>query len=128
MADITDGTSNTYLVGEKYLDPDYYTTGQDLGTTNPPDGRQRRLLRRVDRPANPLARMYSPRPDTPGSSTASPGRFGSAHLAGFQMSFCDGSVRMMSYSIDQETHRRLTNRKDGLTIHGEELLQPRRLR
>ena len=35
---------------------------------------------------------------------------------GFQMSFCDGSVHMVSYWIDAETHRRLGNRKDGLTI------------
>ena len=33
MADITDGTSNTYLVGEKYMDVDYYETGQDMATT-----------------------------------------------------------------------------------------------
>ena len=31
MADVTDGASNTYMLGEKYLDPDFYITGQDLG-------------------------------------------------------------------------------------------------
>ena len=29
MTDITDGTTDTYLLGEKYLDTDYYQTGQD---------------------------------------------------------------------------------------------------
>ena len=31
MADITDGASNTFLCGEKYIDPDWYFTGQDCG-------------------------------------------------------------------------------------------------
>ena len=31
MADVTDGTSNTYLAGEKYIDPDYYANGSDGG-------------------------------------------------------------------------------------------------
>ena len=29
IADITDGTANTYLAGEKYVDPDGYETGQE---------------------------------------------------------------------------------------------------
>ena len=32
LADVTkNGTSNTYLLGEKYLDPDNYANGQDMG-------------------------------------------------------------------------------------------------
>ena len=29
VADITDGISNTYLIGERYMNPDYYATGTD---------------------------------------------------------------------------------------------------
>ncbi|MBU4398818.1 MAG: DUF1559 domain-containing protein, partial [Planctomycetes bacterium] len=109
---ITDGTSNTYLAGERYLRPDHYFDGLDgdddqgwvVGldydvarwTTN--DGGS------------------TPMQDTPGYFNWL--AFGSAHANGFQMAFCDGSVDMINYSIDPETHRRLGNRKDGLTIDG----------
>src|SRR5262249_29394734 len=32
-ADVTNGASNTYLAGEKYMNPDYYRTGNDFGDT-----------------------------------------------------------------------------------------------
>ena len=47
--------------------------------------------------------------------------FGSAHLAGFNMALCDGSVRTISYSIDLMTHIHLANRKDGNRIDGRKL-------
>ena len=53
-------------------------------------------------------------PDTPGYNACY--NFGSAHLVGFNMALCDGSVRMISYSIDMMTHIHLANRHDGFAI------------
>ncbi len=37
------------------------------------------------------------------------------------MGLCSGSVQMISFTIDVETHRRLGNRKDGMAIDGKKL-------
>ena len=105
-SDVTDGTSNTYLLGEKYLDPDAYVNGSDLGDNEAAlIGDDHDITRWTSEAAHC---------DTPGSPY--PKSFGSAHSNGFNMAFCDGSVDSISYSIDIEMHRRLSNRSDGLPV------------
>jgi len=108
VARIRDGLSNTYLLGEKYLNPDLYSTGSDLG-----DNQDAFIGFEADnhRFTN-LA--YPPRQDTPGYTDFKP--FGSVHAGGFTMSFCDGSIRTVSHTVSPETHRRLGNRQDRLPV------------
>jgi prepilin-type N-terminal cleavage/methylation domain-containing protein/prepilin-type processing-associated H-X9-DG protein len=122
MSDVTDGTTNTYLAGEKSLNPDYYSTGEDNGDNEDALMGDNHDITRwgaqsVDYSTNPPTAQYLPPfPDTPGVVTNI--SFGCAHANGLHMAFCDGSVQMISYGIDQETHRRLCNRKDGMAIDG----------
>ena len=112
---ITDGTSNTYMVGEKNLNPDYYSTGGSLGDNQAWDvGWTADNVRIVGIIKNPPPPDCQPVQDTPGYDSAI--NFGSAHASGFGMAFCDGSVAFLSYSIDPEVHRRLGNREDSLPI------------
>ncbi|MCH2113302.1 MAG: DUF1559 domain-containing protein [Pirellulales bacterium] len=112
MRQITDGTSNTYMVAEKYLNPDKYSTGTDSGDNeNMYMGFNEDIVRWT---GDGVELLLPPLPDTPGVW----GRngFGSAHAGLMNAAFCDGSVRSISYSIDEEIHRRLGNRKDGLPV------------
>ncbi|MHB1036190.1 MAG: DUF1559 family PulG-like putative transporter [Pirellulales bacterium] len=105
-SDIVDGTSNTYLLGEKYVDAEHYSDGRTCGD----DGNLYMAAEyNVVRSIGTL-----PLQDTPGYSGVD--MFGSAHSGRFHMVFCDGSVRAVSYSIDSETHRRLGLRNDGLSV------------
>jgi prepilin-type N-terminal cleavage/methylation domain-containing protein/prepilin-type processing-associated H-X9-DG protein len=111
IAWISDGTSNTYMVGEKCTNPDCYTTGMAVGDN------EGIFTGQVD--DNYRISYYPPQQDTPG--TDSEFIFGSAHAGSFNISLCDGSVRTINYTIDAETHRRLGNREDGLPITDREL-------
>ena len=108
---IRDGLSNTYLAGEKWCNPDLYNTGTDGADDQSAyigfDGD-------IERCGNV---SYPPYQDQPGGGAYNFG-FGSAHANGFQMAFCDGSVQMMSYTIDPVIHGYLANRDDGQPIDG----------
>jgi prepilin-type N-terminal cleavage/methylation domain-containing protein len=115
-AQIRDGATNTYLIGERYIDPDHYTNGSSPGNDQGwVVGHDFDAFRCTDfnaaDPAN--SAKYKPRRDTPGLNVRE--MFGSAH-SNFHMSMCDGSVHSIAYSIDQEIHFRLGNRDDGQAI------------
>ena len=113
IAAIRDGTSNTYLVGERYNNPDHYFDGlagdDDQGWDT---GIDTDTARWTDNNS-----AMQPAQDTAGSGSGNL-NFGSAHASGFNMVFCDGSVQSISYSIDSLTHRYLGNRNDGELIDG----------
>jgi prepilin-type N-terminal cleavage/methylation domain-containing protein len=115
--DIKDGMGNTYLFGERNLNPDYYNrpghTGNDQGWTT---GRDFDNFRATDWRANdPVnSSTYAPRRDRQGDNNRE--AFGSAHPFIFYMAFCDGGVRGIRYTINQETHWRYGNRRDGQAI------------
>jgi prepilin-type N-terminal cleavage/methylation domain-containing protein len=113
FGDIKDGTTNTYFAAEKYVNPDHYTTGQlPDDNTSMYQGHDWDVLRSGNANLMPMQ-------DRTGLSHN--GAFGGPHSSGFMVVLCDGSVRLIGYTIDADTHTRLCNRKDGLVIDGSKL-------
>ena len=108
MAHITDGPSQTYLIGERSENPDYYLTGtncdDDQGWSQGYDFDTFRWT------------YGTPQQDIPGYGGCGV-IFGSSHAVSFNMAFCDGSVHSINYNIDATTHARLGNRKDHYAIN-----------
>jgi prepilin-type N-terminal cleavage/methylation domain-containing protein/prepilin-type processing-associated H-X9-DG protein len=109
---IVDGMSNTYLLGERYLNPDYYARGDNNGNDQGwSSGHDFDVFRATDYSASDPVKSseYFPRMDRKGVNNRQ--AFGSAHLV-FNMAFCDGSVRGMQYTISPINHYRMGNRED----------------
>ncbi len=105
MGEIKDGSSNTYMAGERNQNPDHYATGsEDDNDQNLYIGHDRDVARYANQ-------SFLPKQDRAGASGYC-WNFGSAHANGYNMVMCDGSVRSFSYSIDGEIHARLGNRMD----------------
>jgi len=103
IANITDGTSNTYMIGEKYLDPGQYDTGargndNETWCTGFNNDNYRTAF---DQPARDRENLDLGR------------AFGSPHPAGFYMAYCDGHVALVQWDIDLQLHRNQANRYDG---------------
>jgi hypothetical protein len=101
---ITDGSSNTMVIGEKRLDPRFYTLGEwhdDVGWTS---GWDPDILRST-------ACELGPDEETEDGGIAG-FRFGSAHAGAMNAGFADASVRSIRYDIDPEVFNRLGHRSD----------------
>lgn len=103
IGDVRDGVTKTYMIGEKYINPDFYTTGQDPGDNEATyigeNGDNNRWTEKM------LLR------DTPGLVTWQV--FGSAHYSGINMAMCDGSVHLVNFDVDAQIHRQSGHRSDG---------------
>jgi prepilin-type processing-associated H-X9-DG protein len=118
MRQVSDGTTSTYLIGEKHVYYDNYETGRDFGDnetwcTGFNNDNFRTSARRVS--GNIVEALPIPdgqkNPDLPAVH-----RFGAPHSAVWNISFCDGSVQSLSFEIDWQVHRYLGNREDGNVV------------
>ncbi|OWK43800.1 DUF1559 domain-containing protein [Fimbriiglobus ruber] len=123
MTDITDGTSNTLMVGETLLVPDsstsndfhgrYYNnwTGESLfSTLQPPNTAQGDIMYQcITIPNVPCA----------GSTTSGVVKYArSRHTGGVNAALADGSVRFIANSIDAPTYLYLGTRAGGEVLSG----------
>jgi prepilin-type N-terminal cleavage/methylation domain-containing protein/prepilin-type processing-associated H-X9-DG protein len=105
VAQISDGTSNVFLCGEKYINPSHYFDGIAHGDNWCPFGG-----------FDPQTERYyylPPRQDTPNYDSDC---WGSPHAGMCNMAFCDGSVHQISYGISTAIFKQLSNRADGAAI------------
>lgn len=129
-SEITDGMTNTYLCGEKHLHPDHYADGAANGDRwNLYIGCDNEIVRYSARlhkkdgeedaggqDDNKTKEFELSVPAQDGNARNGWGIWGSAHPNGFNMCFCDGSVRMIGYDITSEVHDHLGHRADGSAV------------
>jgi prepilin-type N-terminal cleavage/methylation domain-containing protein/prepilin-type processing-associated H-X9-DG protein len=114
FASVTDGTSQTFLFGEKHVRPNSLRGKNEDRSVF---GGQNNAIRRMAGIApNGDVRPLRPPQDQNGADANS--SFGGPHPGVCQFVFVDGSVRAVRTSVDLQTLTRLANRQDGEVITG----------
>jgi prepilin-type N-terminal cleavage/methylation domain-containing protein/prepilin-type processing-associated H-X9-DG protein len=119
---IVDGTSKTVMVGERYINPNFYLDGNDpRDDQNIFVGHDRDMngytylgtepgTATVRTPYRDMPNNVPLRPDTPGLERLYD--FGSAHPAGIHIAFCDGSVQGIAYDTNAKVFWAMGGRDD----------------
>jgi prepilin-type processing-associated H-X9-DG protein len=136
MANITDGSSNTLLLGEKFVAIDHYRTALQWGDNehwaqgnrwvatrhaiHQPRQDSRETTATVEVPP-PNAAQNSGNCGPWGLGPIGGGGgyydyWGSAHAGGFNAALADGSVRMIRYNIALAVLQGLSHREDGAVV------------
>jgi prepilin-type N-terminal cleavage/methylation domain-containing protein len=106
FADVTDGTSSTVMIAEKRMNKAAFGLSEDDNEAYCTAG------------WNGDWEVYRSGLGQPGPDLLEPGNhgsqneFGSAHLSGFHVVFCDGSVRYFRYSVNLSAWTRACVRND----------------
>ncbi len=110
---IQDGTSYTAMIGEKYLNGSVYLTGTD-GSDNEDVyvGYDNDTFKSTVNP--PSQDIFNIGDDI---------HFGSIHSSAMNMAFCDGSVRQITYEIDQTIFSAIGSRAGAEIIDNTALAQ-----
>ncbi len=107
IADITDGLSNTLMIGEKHIPNTLY------GDVNARDG----AAYNGDKGSSFFGASATNLP-AKGPTDTRTGCFGSSHSGVVLFVFCDGAVKAINNSIQGTTYANLANRMDGNVIDG----------
>ncbi|HVL11193.1 MAG TPA: DUF1559 domain-containing protein [Gemmata sp.] len=140
LAQISDGTSNTLLVAEKWLHPTRHNAdggdneaslnagwdecvvriggGTFTYSYNPAggpavDGTMQRTIPRTPRPDSEAPQVIN---SSGGTVTIWNQQFGSSHSGGMNALLCDGSVRVVNFSVDANAWAAACSRNGGETI------------
>lgn len=112
VAMIHDGASKTLMIGEKFLDTSRYATGTDTaddqcvfsGHDNDNNGYTGDVRSDGSTPFRPQRDVAS--------NSKYPFHFGSPHVEGLHLAYCDGSVHFAEYEIDDDVWIKLGGRND----------------